>query len=315
MTRILICLFLCLSIPAVQAIIYRHDVAEEEYRKLALQPQFNCVGQIFESRRSPIGSCVLISDRFVLTAAHVFMKSDQVPDTMFMQDGKLIKEADLPVAKKGETVSWQRLIVYKHINVRVGEAESYEFRFNRRRYKAKQIIIFPEYNDSTIKEGADLALVELEEAVTDVKPAALNTDFDEIGSRIVNVGFGVSGNAAKPEDVDMYFSKLAGENMVDTSTGRLYAGRPSVLQFDFDHPSLKQYNVIGSDTPLPLEHVCGGGDSGGGMFRQKGKEWELAGICSRTAIDINLLTRIGYYGHTAGYTRVSVFQDWIRKHL
>ena len=61
--------------------IIRHDVDEKIYLKLAAQKQFDCVGRIYKDTLAS-GSCVLISDRFVLSAAHVFIDSDTRPDTL-----------------------------------------------------------------------------------------------------------------------------------------------------------------------------------------------------------------------------------------
>ena len=148
-----------------------------------------------------------------------------------------------------------------------------------------------------------------------VAPAVLNRAFDELGSTITNVGFGASGNASLPEDVGLYHVKLAGQNIVDSLSGSLHNGKPTLLDFDFDYPGGPQYNVMGSSVPLRLEHLCGGGDSGGGMFRQTDKSWELIGIASGAETNIQRLLKIGYYGNKGSYTRVSVFYDWIEQHM
>ena len=55
--------------------IIRHDINEKEYMKLATEKQFDCVGQVCKDTSSS-GSCVLISDRFVLSTTHAFIDSD-----------------------------------------------------------------------------------------------------------------------------------------------------------------------------------------------------------------------------------------------
>ncbi len=52
--------------------IYRHDVDKQAYRNLAMQPQFDCVGQVFKNGKSH-GTAELINKRYVLSAAHVFI--------------------------------------------------------------------------------------------------------------------------------------------------------------------------------------------------------------------------------------------------
>ena len=69
--------------------IIRHDVKEEKYLKLAQQKQFDCVGQIYKDTMKS-GSCVLIGDRFVLSAAHVFIDSETRPDTMAFNGQKVV---------------------------------------------------------------------------------------------------------------------------------------------------------------------------------------------------------------------------------
>ncbi|MCK9290784.1 MAG: hypothetical protein WCR58_09245 [Bacteroidales bacterium] len=61
--------------------IIRHDVDEKAYLELAAEKQFDCVGRVFKDTTAS-GSCVLISDRFVLSAAHVFIDRDTRPDTL-----------------------------------------------------------------------------------------------------------------------------------------------------------------------------------------------------------------------------------------
>jgi hypothetical protein len=100
--------------------------------------------------------------------------------------------------------------------------------------------------------------------------------------------------------------------MIDSLEGYDHNGYKALISFDFDHPNKPQYNLMGDSKPVSLEYMPGGGDSGGGMFRQrKDGTWELIGICSGGGTDIELLMKIGYYGNVGKFTRVSVFYDWI----
>jgi Trypsin. len=294
MKRILLASLLLTS-AAAQAIIYRHDVAEEKHRQLGAQPQFDCVGKVLNAEnQAAAGSCVLIGDRYVLTAAHLFVKSDIKHDTM-MHNGR-------------------QMIMHTQTNRRMDDISHYDFRFNRIRYRGKLMKVLPAYMDSATNGQCDIALIELEEPVTNCKPATLCTSFDELRSIATLVGYGVSGNASKPEEVDEYGYKLAGENTIDTLQGYQYSDKPALLGFDFDHPEKPQYNHMGNTKPLAMEGFCGGGDSGGGMLRQrKDGSWELIGICSGGGTNIDNLFTIGYYCNTGQYTRVSVFQDWIKQ--
>lgn len=294
MKHILLAAVLSVSVPA-QAVIYRHDVKEEKHQHLGAQPQFDCVGKVLNAERhAASGSCVFIGDRYVLTAAHLFVKSETRYDTV-MHNGK-------------------QIILYVPTNRRLDDITRYDFRFNRVRYRGKLMKVLPAYMDSATNGQCDIALIELEEPVKNCTPATLATAFDELHSLATIVGYGVSGNATKPEEVDEYGYKLAGQNMIDTLEGYTYNGRPAMLGFDFDYPGQPKYNLMGSNKALPLEGFCGGGDSGGGMLRQrKDGSWELIGICSGGGTDIDNLFTIGYYGNSGRYTRVSVFYDWIKQ--
>lgn len=286
-------LLLLLTIPVISqshAIIYRHDVAEEKYRALAQQPQFNCVGEVFDMTMgaSPGGSCVLIGDRWVLSAAHVFVKSAYKHDTIMDGD--------------------KRIILNTPINRRIGDAGEYQFRFQRKMYAGKTIKVLPDYMQNG---NYDIILIELAEPVKDITPAVLNKNFDEAGTKFTMAGFGVSGNAADAEDIGPYFNKLAGQNTIDSIGGANYNNQPTMLAFDFDHPTVKEHSTMGSTAALPLESLCGGGDSGGGMFRQRNDNWELIGICAASHTNIDKLLKSGYYSQEGSYTRVSAFYQWI----
>lgn len=270
--------------------IIRHDVNEEKYIKLAQQKQFDCVGQILKDT-SASGSCVLISDRFVLSAAHVFIDNDTRADTIQMNG--------------------QNIIAYTPINVRVTDISNLYVLINGQKIKAKKLTLHPNYHDSITEGSCDIALIELERPLAKILPAILNTSFDELESNVVGVGFGVSGIADMLESVNLFNKKIAGENTVDSLSGQKYLGRETLLMCDFDHPTRKDYNKMGSSIPRPLEYISSGGDSGGGLFRKKDNKWELIGICSGVNIDIQQLLKTGYYGQTMEWTRVSVFTNWI----
>lgn len=72
---------------------------------------------------------------------------------------------------------------------------------------------------------------------------------------------------------------------------------------------------MGSATPRPLEYICGGGDSGGGLFRQIENHWELIGICAGSSTDIPQLLKTGYYGQIMSWTRIAGFEKWITEHI
>lgn len=270
--------------------IIRDDVKEKKYLKLANEKQFDAVGQIFLDTVER-GSCVLINERFVLTAAHVFIVSDHRLDTMQMFG--------------------QSIVVHTPINQRIVECKRLSVVIGGKTIKVKKIILNPTYLDSISQGHCDLAILELEVACKVVKPAIVNQNFDELNATVVGVGYGVSGIASKPETVVKVNKKTAGQNTIDSIAGFKYFGQATLLMCDFDHPNLPNCNKMGSAVPLPLEYICGGGDSGGGLFRQKNKQWELVGICQGVSTDIQQLLSTGYYGQTMSWTRVAAFQNWI----
>ena len=277
---------------AAPAGIYRDDVPVARYRALAAQPQFQCVGELFDDRERMLGgSCILVGNRYVLSAAHCFIKSDSRQDTM--------------------TVGGKQIIVNQQMNERVGNISTYSFRFGRRRYHGKAIKIFPAYLDSATKGWGDMALIQLTDTLADINPATLSAAMNELHSVVVGVGYGASGKASMPEDVDVYMEKIAGENTIDSVYGYMVNGRPSLMCADFDHPTNTACNKLGAARALPLEYTPTGGDSGGGLFRRSGSGWQLIGVCVGSGVDMKQFFATGYYGQTMSWTRVSVFRNWI----
>ena len=274
--------------------ITRHDVNEDKYLKLAQEKQFDCVGQIYTDTTAR-GSCVLISERFVLSAAHVFIDNDTKVDTI--------------------QINGKSIVSFRQINGRTTAVHNLFVVFKGQRVRVKRLIIHPYYLDSLTKGSCDIALLELETPCTAITPANLNIRFNEINSNVVGVGFGASGPADRPDLVALNNKKIAGENVVDSITGPQYLGFETILMCDFDHSNRKDCNKMGSSTPRPLEYICSGGDSGGGLFSKKGKGWELIGICSGSNVDFGQFMKTYYYGQTMAWTRVSAFTNWVTNEM
>lgn len=283
-------------VPAVAG-IYRHDIPAEKYRELARQQAFDCVGEVFEGNSEEVhGSCVLIGPKYVLSAAHCFLISDNVVDTQYVIKG-------------------QKITTYKQVNTRAGTAHEYAFRFNGKRYTGKRLVIFPGYLADIQKGFGDLVLIELEDTVTGIIPANINRNFDEMNIIATGVGYGVSGRGNKPEEVEPRKEKIAGQNIIDSIGGEARNGQWTKLMADFDHPSKSKWNKMGNAKPCELEYAVGGGDSGGPLFRQATGGWELIGICSGGGVSMDELLSRGYYSQVSEWTRVSVFYDWIEETL
>lgn len=293
MKKLILLLMFFTASQTIKAGVYRHDIDAQKYKDMAAQKQFDCAGVVIHSSQNSIGgSCVLVGDRYVLSAAHVFIKNEFRRDTVY-NNGK-------------------RTIYFIPVSEKVDEVSEYTFRFNRQQRYGKSITIFPAYLDSATKGYCDLALIELDEPVKDIEPAKLNSVYDELGIEAIGVGWGASGKANEPENVGIWFEEIAGQNVIDSIGGYAFHGKPTMMYADMDKVGDATCNIMGSDKPTPLEYVTSGGDSGGGLFRNTKDGWELIGICTGAGVDITRLMKTGYYGQTNGWTRVSVFKDWIR---
>lgn len=274
--------------------IFRHDIDKKNYLKLAAEKQFDCVGRIFIDT-STSGSCVLISNRFVLSAAHVFINSDTRLDTMLYN---------------GQIVS-----VNTPYNERVTDINKLTLVFNGQKVKVKKLTLHPNYLDSLTKGSCDIALIELEQPLKGISPAKPNDAFDELKSNVVGVGYGASGPANRPDLVGLLNKKIAGENVIDSIAGPGLSGNETILFCDFDHPTRNDCNKMGSSVPRPLEYITSGGDSGGGLFKKEGENWKLIGICSGSGIELEQFKKAFYYGQVMEWTRVSAFTEWIAANM
>lgn len=275
--------------------ILRHDVAAEEYYKLADQKQFDCVADV-RMESGSVASGVLVGQRYVLTAAHIAIDSDTREKTVTLGNG-------------------QEVIVHEPYNHRVRKTDGLYVRINGQDVKAKRFIIHPDYLSDLDKSQVDIMLIELEKPFKKVKPANLNNLFDESGYNVVGAGFGVSGTADKPNAIARIGRKTAGENVIDSIGGSKYGEHNLLLLCDFDHPTRTDCNTMGSAVPRPLEYICGGGDSGGGLFREKNGKWELVGICKGATYKMERFQETGFYGQEMRWTRVSIFHNWIKENI
>jgi len=306
MNKKLVTIVALMAAFATTAGVYRHDVPAKKYKDLAAQKQFDCVGMVLQAdNKEKRGSCVLIGKKYVLSAAHVFMETEYRKDTLYIdKQGKAVPKEE----------AQGNIVVNQPVSKRPGKADFYQFRFGDKLYTGKKIKIYPCYLDTTQKFCGDIALIELEEEVKEIEPARINRKFDELHAEITGVGFGASGPANKPEDVSLYNEKIAGQNTVDEFDGTIIEGMPSLLTWDFDHPTRTDCNRTGSAKPLPLEYKENGGDSGGGIFRKTNTGWELIGVVTggpKAGIEVDRLLKTGYYGHISQHVRVSVFANWI----
>ena len=318
-------LLMLLCVFAARAGVYRHDVPAEKYKKLAREQQFDCVGMSLTNCGEDnhgacryLGGCVLIDKKYVLSAAHLFTRKDIRFDTIYLD--KNYKKSDKAAYAAGGSM----MILNQPIrDWQDTSTLNFAFRFGDRMYYAKRWLVYPPYLDSInatprTEFCGDLILIELEDTVAGVTPAVLNETFDEQGSMITCVGYGSSGPANRHDDIDEFYEKIAGQNMVDNIEGFKVNGKASLLSCDFDGPDGKR-NRMGSAKSLPLEWEPAGGDCGGGLFRNVKGHWQLVGIItgggpSATGFDFASIKGDCYGGIFDGL-RISVFNEWIKKSI
>jgi len=286
-------LCLCVFHPAFsRAGVRRNDVPDSQYLALAnAEPVFEAVGQLAwsESGGGFFGSGTLITDQWVLTAAHNIDGSNGA----------------------GAGIS----------NLRFTAGSS--------TFNAAQWIAHPNWfaagGESNLFSGWDIGLVRLENPSAAITPAEIFTGSNELGQVGTIVGYGLTGvGAAIPASSVPAGAQpgtggtlRAGQNVVDVVGGvqtvgsnpNFAFGHNRILAVDFDNPTNIADSTLGSSSPLGLEYLTAPGDSGGGLFLESDGFLQLAGVTSfGSTLDGNINSD---YGDRGSYTRVSQFVDWI----
>jgi len=188
--------------------------------------------------------------------------------------------------------------------------DSSVWKFGDNFYKTKNIVKHPKLKpdaEETQWNGWDMALIELDEPVLDIKPATRYYGNKELGRIITKIGYGYIGNGKTGMDNPRKQIKLGGQNIVDAIGGE-YENRQfstNVMVCDFDSPESSEFNHFGSSIPLELEIGGSKGDSGGGIFIKENNQEFLVGIVS------GALNREIKYGSVMAFARVSSANKWI----
>lgn len=177
-------------------------------------------------------------------------------------------------------------------------------------YRTKRIVKHPKLlpnAEETQWTGWDMALVELENPVLDIKPAERYRGNEELGRIITKIGYGYIGDGRSGMVSPRMQERLGGQNRID-AIGGIFENREfstSVMVCDFDNPENSELNHFGSPIPLELEIGGSKGDSGGGVFMNENGTTVLVGIVS------GALNRQIKYGSVIALARVSKANAWI----
>ena len=239
------------------AIVIRHDVDAAAY--LAQETEFPALVDLPGE-----GHGVLIAPQWVVTAAHAtqWQAVDEV-----MLDGKPRKV--------------ERLIVHPGYKVLPAALQSGD---------AAPAMAFLASSD-------DIALIRLTEAVTDVAPAVLHREGDELGRLVKLFGKGATGNGAEGQD-------RGGPNrtVLRHAFNRIASAEGRWLGYVFD----------AGDAAHALEGMPGNGDSGGPVLVEVDGQWQLAGLASWKYWEGDLAGfKAGFYGQTSYQVRLSSYVAWI----
>ena len=173
----------------------------------------------------------------------------------------------------------------------IQDSKSCSFILNNKKYTITEFVYPKEFNSDDTFGYYDIALGYNEEKFKLTFYPELYSDDDEIGKVCCISGFGFTGTfnsgAIRSDN-----KKRAGSNIVDYIDKHLLICSPTI-----------------GKGKTSLEFIIASGDSGGGLFIDN----KLAGINS-CVLAIGQKPKSDY-ATECGHTRISMYIDWIKKHL
>lgn len=143
----------------------------------------------------------------------------------------------------------------------------------------------------------DIALVRLQEPVTDIAPVPLHRAAEEFGRVAKIIGKGATGTGDVGHD-----PKGPNRTTLRRAFNTITSAHGRWLCHVFDAPP----------AGLPQEGITGNGDSGGPVLVEVGDRWELAGLAAWKFFEGHVLeSRPGRYGQINCAARVSHHAAWI----
>jgi len=143
-------------------------------------------------------------------------------------------------------------------------------------------------------EWHDIALVHLAEPVAGVEPIELYRGDDELGQQVIFVGRGDTATGLTGQD------GASLDLLTRRATNTVAEANARWIKFVFNAP--------GDPEVTELEGISGDGDSGGPAFIETADGRRLAGL---SAYQDASGRRLGKYGVTEVYTRVSRYQEFV----
>jgi Trypsin len=258
--------------------------------------------------RTRAGFVLALATLVPVTVGAIVIRDD-VPDERYrVPDNFFPPLADLPFEGHGVLIAPRWVVTAGHAVSSQSTPIQTVTIANRKRAVTK-VIVYPEFRLPQVPDHGpsapvvaeltalkDIALIELAQAVDDVRPASLYRGGDERGRTAEIIGKGATGDGLKGEADGPHRTVLR------RAFNRIESAEGPWLTYRFDQ----------GNAALPLEGMLGSGDSGGPVLIEERSGWRLAALASWKRWDGDLADfRAGIYGEVSYQVRLSYYRGWI----